>query len=96
MNLSDRYLALPARLRAAIRIWIGVALLSALMPASATNSLGVLAQPWFWAVCLPLLALLPYRELLLTGAHPGGARRVPRRLLPRRTASQQELASSVA
>lgn len=78
MSLFDRYAALPARLQAAMRIWLGLGLISALTPASATTSVGVLAQPWFWLLLLPVMALLPYRRALLPTKRAAAARRVRR------------------
>jgi len=76
MTMSDRIAALPARLRSALRIWFGMALLSVVMPASVVADVGWLAQPWFWAGLLPLLVLLPYRRQLLQKRTRGCARRV--------------------
>ncbi|MEZ5466454.1 MAG: hypothetical protein R3F18_02145 [Lysobacterales bacterium] len=76
MTTPDRIATLPARLRAALRIWLGMALLSLLTPAAIVADVGWLAQPWFWAGLLPLLALLPYRRQLLQKQPTGCARRV--------------------
>ncbi len=76
MTMLDRIAALPARLRAALRIWLGMAVLSMVMPASVVADVGWLAQPWFWAGLLPLLALLPYQGQLLQKQTSGCARRV--------------------
>jgi len=65
MNLLARITSLPERLRFAVRIWIGIALLTMLLPASAVDSVGLLAYPWFWALLLPLLAVLPFQQQLL-------------------------------
>jgi hypothetical protein len=68
MTLVHRVAVLPARLRSAVRIWLGIAVLSVVMPASAVASIGILAQPWFWAGLLPLLAMLPFQRELFPGS----------------------------
>jgi len=66
MNLLGRINSLPKRLRFAILIWVGIALLTMVLPASAVERVGLLAHPSFWAVLLPLLALLPVQRQLLS------------------------------
>lgn len=75
MSLHDRYAALPTRLHGAVRIWLAIGLLSAVLPAAAANQVGVLAQPWFWAGLLPLLVLAPYRRALMSSPQQAKARR---------------------
>jgi hypothetical protein len=64
MTLLQRISELPARLRSALRIWLGVAALSLVMPASAVASIGLLAHAWFWAGLLPLAVMLPFLRQL--------------------------------
>lgn len=75
MTLGQRINTLPARLRTALLIWMGLALVCWLLPASTISSVGVLAHPVFWCVGLPLLALAPYRRQLLPAATPARSRR---------------------
>lgn len=48
------------RLRRALKVWLLLAALAALLPAAAQASVGVLATPWFWLAmvlgsCTPML-----------------------------------------
>jgi hypothetical protein len=60
MTLLQRTSQLPRRLRSALRIWLGIAALSLVMPESAVASIGLLAHSWFWAGVLPLVVMLPF------------------------------------
>ena len=64
MTPLQRTSELPARLRSALRIWLGIAALTLVMPASATASIGLLAHAWFWAGLLPLAVMLPFLRQL--------------------------------
>lgn len=75
MSSFDRYAALPNRLKAAVRVWLGLGIVSLVLPASVGADLGVLAQPRFWIV-LPLLALAPHVKALIRQPRVAAIRRV--------------------
>lgn len=65
MTSIERYQSLPARLRRAVWIWLGLAPVVALFSGIVSESVGVLAHPVFWCGLLPLLALAPHWRQLL-------------------------------
>ena len=68
MTPIDRYQSLPARLRRAVWIWLGLAPVVALFSGIGSESVGVLAHPAFWCGLLPLLALAPHWRHLIPAA----------------------------
>lgn len=68
MTPIDRLQSLPARLRRAVWIWLGLAPVVALFSGIGSESVGVLAHPAFWCGWLPLLALTPHVRQLLPAA----------------------------
>lgn len=79
MNPSDRFQALPIRLRRALWVWLGLAPVVALFPRAGTEAFGVLAHPAFWCGLLPLIALAPHwRQLLPVAVEPVARKRLAR------------------
>lgn len=68
MTSFDRFQSLPARLRRAVWIWLGLAPVAGLFSGLGSESLGVLAHPAFWCGLLPVMVLAPHWRLLIPAA----------------------------
>jgi hypothetical protein len=76
MNPIDRFQSLPARLRRAVWIWLGLAPVVGLFSGVGSETVGVLAHPAFWCGLLPLIALAPHWRLLWpVPVEPAGRKR---------------------
>ena len=75
MSSFDRNAALPNRLQAAVRIWLGLSIVCLVLPASFGVEIGVVEQPGFWLL-LPLLALAPHAKALIPQPKVAAVRRV--------------------
>lgn len=76
MSPTDRFQALPIRLRRAVWVWLGLAPVVTLFSGSGAETVGVLAHPAFWCGLLPAIALAPHwRQLWPTPAEPVSRKR---------------------
>ena len=89
MNLVERYLQLPIRLRRAMWVWAALGLTVSALPATVGEVLGMAANAGFWAL-LPLLCLAPFWSAL----KPLTAMPVPTRRRARTQARRRPLVRS--
>jgi hypothetical protein len=76
MSPTDRFQALPFRLRRALWIWLGLAPLAALFSGLGADAVGALAHPAFWCGLLPSIALAPHwRQLWPVPVEPVARKR---------------------